>query len=120
VHRAREKWVDKVIRKGATVEETRARLEGPFDWERQGFKDTNFLVSIELVVAFDETREGRLSDKYGLKYLKNTHRPSLTGEIAWGREKLDDGRRIPRPSWAYVLGQSFPQVGTAAWLEPKE
>lgn len=115
LHHAKEQWADKVIRSGRNIEEVRTRLEGPFDMERSGYKDTNPLVSVEVHLAFDEKREGALAAKYGIKFKKNTHRPILTGTESWGRVKLPDETRLARASFPWVGMQSFPGTTREDW-----
>lgn len=121
LHGPREVWVDAVEGRGANAKDVRKRLDGPFDWERQGYKDTDRLVTVEAVVAFDPKREWKkdtptpLSYKFGLKYAKNTHRPLLQEQEFWGTYKHADGTRLSYNSIRSIGLQSFPGTTPADW-----
>lgn len=115
VHRAKDKWVDKERRTQRGVEETRERLTGPFDMEREAFKGTGFITSVEVNLAFDPNRDGKLSAKYGMKIARCNQRPGIIGREYWGREKLEDGSRIHRVSFPFLMSQVFPRVPISEW-----
>lgn len=114
LHLAKEKWETKEVRTGRGMTEERRSMNGPFDMERSGFKDTSALVSIEVGLSFDTERTDLdLDDRFGLKWFKNTHRPGLTGHARWGMKALDKsngGGDVHCCTWAYVLAQSFPKA----------
>jgi hypothetical protein len=96
VHRAKEKWTDKITRTNSGIKEERVRMLGAFDMERAGFKDTGFITTVEAQLAFDPEREGKLTAKYGMRVSRCNPRPGLIGKEYWGSEKQEDGSRIHR------------------------
>lgn len=123
VHRAKEKWIDATQRTQRGLEDIRKKLEGPFDMEREGWKGTGFITSVEINLAFDPLRavkEGlsenaTLAAKYGMRIVRCTNRPGLIGRDYWGRQKLDDGSRIARASIPFLLSQVFVQTSVEDW-----
>lgn len=124
VHRAKEKWVDAVERTNRGIQDIRKRLEGPFDMEREGWKGTGFVTSVEVNLAFDPAREvkeglseeAELAAKYGMRVTRCTNRPGLIGRDYWGRVKQEDGTRIAKASIPYLLSQVYPYLNIAEWL----
>lgn len=114
VHRAKDKWVDKTVRTQSGIKDERTRLEGPFDMEMQGFKDTRFLTGVEVHVAFDATREGKLAGKFGMKVTRASQRPGIIGKEYWGREKIDNAM-VVRASFPYLMTKVFPQTTLQDW-----
>lgn len=114
-HRSKEVWADKTIRRGSAVEDTRVRLDGPFDQERDGFKHTGNITSVEVVLAHDPSRHEKLRAQFGMKVVRCGHRPTLVGKEFWGTEKLEDGSRIARPSFAFLAQQMFPRTRIEDW-----
>lgn len=123
VHRAKEKWVDQVIRTTRGPEDQRTRLTGPFDMERGGFKGTGFITNAEVFLAFDPNRpvkesvaeEAALAARYGMKIVRTTQRPIVIGKEYWGRQKLDDGSRIAKASIPFLMTQLHPETTIEDW-----
>lgn len=115
VHRAKEKWIDKEQRTQRGIEEVRSRLTGPFDMEREGFKGTGFITGVEINLAFDPTRDGKLSAKYGMQVTRCNQRPGLIGKEFWGRQKLEDGSRVHACSFPFLMSQVFPRTTIDDW-----
>lgn len=123
VHRAKEKWEDKEERTQRGIETVRAKCMGPFDMEREGFKGTGFLTSIEVHLAHDPNRKvkeglspsAEVAARFGMKIVRCTMRPGLIGREYWGREKLADGARIARASFPYLMTQVFPKTSIEDW-----
>ena len=115
-HRGKNAWADKVIRTQRGEEDTRVMLTGPFDVERDGFKGTGFITSVETVLAFEAERESKtLAGKFGMKVVRCGHRPILIGQEWWGREKQADGTRVVKASFPYLASQIWPDLGLEAW-----
>lgn len=115
VHRAKEKWTDKITRTNNGIKEERVRMNGPFDMERAGFKDTGFITGVEVQLAFDPEREGKLSAKYGMHVSRCNPRPGLIGREFWGRQKLEDGSRIHKVSFPFLMSQVYPKTSPSDW-----
>lgn len=103
LHRVSEKW--QTVETRGRSEERRERVEGPFAWERKGFKETGNICSLEIMLAHDPERSEKLPGQFGMQITRCTVRPILKGKEFWGREKLADGKRIRKPSWQYLMRQ---------------
>lgn len=112
IHRAKEKWVDVEIRTQSGMKEERKRLTGPFDVEREGFKGTGFITSVEINVAFDRAREGKLSAKYGMQISRCNQRPLLIGKEYWGK---DPASGVHRATFPFLMAQVFKKTSVEDW-----
>lgn len=123
VHRAKEKWADRTVHTTSGLKDERYRMEGPFDMEREGFKGTGFITNVEVLLAFDRTRgrkegldpKAALAMKYGMQIARCNPRPMLIGEEYWGREKLEDGSRMHRVSFPFLMTQMYPRTTVEDW-----
>jgi hypothetical protein len=108
IHRAKNMWVDKVVNVGGVMKEERKMLSGPFDLEREGYKQTGFMVTTEVFVAFDSEREEaeRLRDKFGIKIARSQQRPGIIGKEFWGR---DEDTRVLVNSYDWLMAQLYPE-----------
>src|SRR5579862_2206189 len=65
LHRLRDSYADVVRRTNHGKETSREKVAGLY--EREGFNKTGFHVNIEVMLAFDPTREGQ-SNQYGVRF----------------------------------------------------
>lgn len=116
LHRGSEKWEDKIVETQRGAEETRHKMTGVFDVERASgsFGGTSFIVSTEIVLAFNENREGKLSDKFGMKIVRSQQRPGLIGTKYWGATSID-GQRIHKASYGYLSTLLYPGTTLGDW-----
>lgn len=112
VHRAKDKWVDRTVRTSSGVKDERTKLEGPFDMEREGFKGTGFITNVEVLLAFDSKREGKLSTKYGMHVSRCNPRPGLIGKEFWGRDKAAG---VHKCSFPYLMTLVHPRTTVSDW-----
>ncbi len=103
LHRVSEQWASVETR--GRSEERRERVEGVFAWDRKGFKETGNICSVEVVLAHDSGRSEKLAGQFGMQIRRSTLRPALKGVEFWGRHKLEDGTRIRKASWAFLMAQ---------------
>lgn len=111
-HRVREHWETITVRKPGGSEEKDVRVEGEFD--RIGFKQMGNMCSVEVLMMFDPTREGRVGEKFGMRVLRSRDRPALVGKEFWG--KVDhDGTAVRAPSFPFLAAQLFPGTTLGDW-----
>ena len=115
IHRGKEKWEDVTVETERGTQDQRRRMTGPFDWEREGYNGTGFMVSTEIVLTFDETRASKtIYGKYGMKIIRCQQRPGLIGREYWGRETID-GQKIRKASWPYLSMLLYPDTKLEDW-----
>lgn len=116
LHRGSEKWEDRITETQRGSEVTRGKMTGVFDIERASgcFTGTTFIVSTEIVLAFNEHREGSLSNKFGMKIIRSQQRPGLIGTKYWGTIKVD-GERIAKASFPYLSTLLYPDTKISDW-----
>lgn len=112
-HRVREVWATETVKHGKNKGEERD-VKIPGAYERIGFKQMGNIVNAEVLVKFDEAREGKLSNKFGMKITRCMIRPSLIGKTYWGMERIE-GERVRRPSFAFLMMQMYPGTTLADW-----
>lgn len=103
------------VRGGGDVEAKREKVEGIWALERRGFKETGFITSTEIFLAHDETKSEKLAGQFGMKIVRCSLRPGLKGKEFWGRQKLDDGERIRRASFPFLMTQVYPHTSLDDW-----
>ncbi len=103
LHRAQEQWA--TIETRGRSEERRERVEGVFAWDRKGFKETGNICSVEVILAHDQGRSEKLVGQFGMQVRRSTLRPALKGAEFWGRHRLEDGTRVRKASWAFLMSQ---------------
>lgn len=113
-HRCREVWVTEEIKHGPRKGEEHDR-KVPGEWERVGFKQMGNMTNIEVLAMFDPTREGKLSNKFGMRVTRCTLRPGIIRKEYWGRERQEDGSRVRRASWPYLMMQVYPGTTLEDW-----
>lgn len=115
LHRMERKWETRETRGSGGREEKRVPMEGPWDFERKGHKDTGFENSVEVFLRHDPTRSSKLAGQFGMFISRCTLRPSLIGSEYWGREKQADGQRVVRASFPYLSTLVYPNTSLDDW-----
>lgn len=89
LHRTKDVYEMKRIKTRSGWEERSEKVPGKFD--RQGYNKTGNLVECEVLLMHDAEKGDELAERFGLRWVKCTPRPIVTGEEVWGMV----GRRDP-------------------------
>lgn len=108
-HRCKEKWETQEVRGQRGIEEKDVIVPG--EYERIGFKQMGNMCNLEVLVMFDPSREGKLSDKFGIRVMRSTIRPGIIGKEWWG--KTEDGYR--KASFPYLMTQVYKGTTIEEW-----
>lgn len=113
-HRVREVWETTVVKHGRDKGEEKD-VKVPGEYERIGFKQMGNIINTEVLVKFDPTREGKLSNKFGVRVTRCMIRPSIIGKIWWGRKKEEDGTVLHCASFPFLMMQLYPGTTLEDW-----
>lgn len=113
LHRLKDVYETRTVRDRNGPKEVREKVEGKR--EREGFNKTGFLVNAEAFLLFDRARHERIESCFGMRVMRSTQRPALIGEEWWGREKQEDGTRIRRASFPFLMAQLYPGTTYDDW-----
>lgn len=96
-------------------EERRERIEDPWAMDRKGFRDTGYIASIEVLLQHDQARNEKLALQFGMKISRCMLRPILKGQEFWGRERQEDGTRVRRAGFPYLMAQVVEGSSVGDW-----
>ena len=104
LHRLKERWVDEEkkvrTRGGGTEVKTERVRDASQPFEREGFKKIEYIIQAEVFLSKRDAQDGGdLSDRFGMKVMKCTRRPSLEEVEWWGKTKK--GREKITFEWLY-------------------
>lgn len=105
LHRAGDLYKNVNVRTRQGQEERREKVDGTWAIERKGFKETGFITSVEVFLAYEPDKGEKLVQQFGVQVVRALMRPGLKGKEFWGREKLDDGSRIRRASFPFIMSR---------------
>lgn len=112
-HRCKQRWEEIEIQHGRKKGEVEEKpIPGVYD--RVGFREMENIVNVEVLALFDETREGKLSNRFGMKITKCNLRPSLVGEEYWGKEEVD-GQMVRVASFPFLATLIYPKTKLSDW-----
>lgn len=69
------------------------------------------MANVEVLMLFDPKREGKISDRFGMRVTRSRQRPGLVGEEYWG--KAEDG--TPMASVQYLGTLLYPGTTIEDW-----
>jgi hypothetical protein len=113
LHRLKDVYETRTVRTKNGPEEKSEKVEGQF--QRDGFNKTGFYVNAEVFLFHDPKRHEKLAAQFGMEITRCTARPALIGSSYWGREKQDDGTRIAKASFPFLMTQVYPTTSLDDW-----
>lgn len=111
-HRCKAHWEAVEERTSKGVETKDKEVPGVFD--RIGFKEIGNICNTEVLMLFDPEREGKLSNRFGIRLLRSMARPGLVGEEWWGRVDVD-GQKVRAASFAHLGTLLYPGTTLKDW-----
>lgn len=111
-HRVREKWETVQVRTKKGIEEKDQRVPG--EYLRVGFREMGNICNVEVLMLFDQDREGKLSNKFGMRVLRSTIRPALIGQEFWGKVECQ-GQMVRAASIPYLGTLLYPDTKLSEW-----
>lgn len=113
LHRLRDVYESRIVRTKSGPEEKREKVPGKF--ERDGWNKTGFFLNAEVFLFHDQGRSEQPASQFGMRIARTTSRPAMIGQEYWGREKLENGERVRRASYPYLMTQLYPKTTLEHW-----
>lgn len=82
-HRVREVWETVTVRTNKGPIEKDQVVPG--EYRALQFKEMGYLANVEVLMMFDPKREGKLSERFGMRVTRSRQRPGVIGEEYWGK-----------------------------------